>query len=435
MPEPREEPAAHQEVSLLEELTRAYQQGSTMKITAGGLGLLDALNSPDLEVSSAAAIKLHEWGDKLNDLVVKDNRFPGNSVRMVRGDGGASAFYPSSVGVPLVHRAFQTNSPEAAIEWLQKVLATTAATGNTIHALWGVPVDREIQLTPAVRIVPIDALPDSVQKQWITGYSYFRASTPVMTMLNFEQPKSALMAARRIEPFTYDPDAEADLTHDEFSQTHELLLDITLALTVVGPRVPISAAQWFTFDDPDLDQASMLSDSRRGQLLEILPNRPGDYPMLDPTEAQQIVQAYLALHGDTQRKVRIALQRLNQPQRRHSVGDRAQELSTASETLLGDNATTEMTHKVKVRSVRLVGGADEIRKKNTAVINKAYSIRSTLVHTGHVNSARFETICGQRMSASDIIDHSVTMCVDLIKIIIRRGSIPNWSIFDITEQT
>lgn len=94
-----------------------------------------------------------------------------------------------------------------------------------------------------------------------------------------------------------------------------------------------------------------------------------------------------------------------------------------------------MTHKIKVRSVRLVGGADEVRTKNAAVINKAYSIRSKLVHTGHVDSAGFETVCGQRMSVSDIIDHTVTMCVDLIKIIIRRGSIPNWSIFDINEQT
>lgn len=309
MPEPREESATHQAVSLLEELTRAYEQGNTMKITAGALGLLDALNSPDPEVSSAAAIQLHEWGDKLNELVLKDNRFPGNSVRHVRGDGGASAFYPKFVGVPLVRRALQTHSPEAAIEWLQKVLATTAATGNTIHALWGVPVDREIELIPTVRIVPIDALPDSVQKQWLTGYSPAWGHAPISTMLNFEQPKSALMAARRIEPFTYDPKAEPDLTHDEFSQTRELLQDITLALTVVGPRVPISAAQWFTFDDPDLDQASMLSGTRRSQLHEILPNLPGDYPMLDPTEAQQIVPAYLALQGETRHKVRVALQK------------------------------------------------------------------------------------------------------------------------------
>ncbi|MGH8604334.1 MAG: hypothetical protein ACREXR_16620 [Gammaproteobacteria bacterium] len=274
-----------------------------------------------------------------------------------------------------------------------------------------------------------------MQKQWITGHSYFRDRGPIMAMFNFEQPKSALMAARRIEPFTYDPDAEPDLTHDEFSQTHELSLDITLALTVVGPRVPISAAQWFTFDDPDLDQASILSGTRRGQLLEILPKQPGDYPILDPAEAQQIVQAYLALQGDTRRKVRVALKRLNQAQRLHSVGDRALELSTAFETLLGDDATTEMTHKIKVRSVRLVGGTDDVRTKNAAVINKAYSIRSKLVHTGHVDSAGFETVFDQQMNVSDIIDHAVTMCVDLIKIIIRRGSIPNWSIFDITEQT
>lgn len=434
MPEPRQEPATHEAVSLLEELTAAYQQGSTMKITAGELGLLDALNSPDLQVSSTAASQIHKFGEKLYELVVKDDRFPGNSVRMVRGDSGAGGFYPNFVGVPLVRRALQSGSPEAAIEWLQKVLATTAATGKTIHALWGVPVDREIQLTRDVRIVQIDTLPDSVQKQWITGYSHFRAGSPVMTMFDFERPQSALMVSRRIEPFTFDPDTQSNFTHDEFSQTHELLLDVTLALTVVGPRVPISAAQWFTFDDPDLEQASMMSGSRRGQMIEILPRGFTDYPILDPEEAPQVVQAYLALHADARNKVRVALQRLNQAQRRHNVGDRAVELSTAFETLLGDKVTTEMTHKIKVRSVRLIGGTDEVRKKNSDVIKEAYNIRSKLVHTGHVDATSTKTVCGQQMSVSDIIDHTITMCADLIKIIILSGAIPDWSIFDIAEQ-
>lgn len=434
MPNTQQE-SVKQEVSLLEELTAAYQQSSAMKFAASELALLDALKSPNIEVSTKAAIQLHQLGDKLNQLVIKDGRFPGDSNRMVQGDGGASAFYPYCIGSQLVRRTLQTGSPKAAIEWAQKVLATTTANGKSIHALWGVPVGQEILLTSEVKIVPIEDLPESYQKQWITGRSYFPMESLVTSMLDLTPPKSALVMNRCIEPFTYDPAIQTNLPNDGFIKTDELLKDIALALTVVGPRVPITAAQWFTFDDPDLEQAGMMSGGRRGQMLEILPNRHSNYPMLCPTEAPQIVQAYLALHGKTRDKVRVALQRLNQAQRRHNVGDRAVELSTAFETLLGDDTTTEMTHKIKVRSVRLIGGADEVRKRNAAIINKAYSIRSTLVHTGHVDTARSESICGQRMSVSDIIDHTIIMCVDLIKIIIRRGSIPNWPIFDITEQT
>lgn len=246
------------------------------------------------------------------------------------------------------------------------------------------------------------------------------------------------MVARRIEPFTYDPDVQPNFNHDEFLQTSELLENVTLALTVVGPRIPISAAQWFTFDDPYLEQSSSskMSSSRRGQLLEILPIGFADYPVLDSEEAPQIVQAYLALPINTRNKVHLALQRLNHAQRRHEVADRAVELSIALETLLGDNANTEMTHKIKVRSTRLIGGTNEVRRRNAAIINKTYKIRSDLVHKGQrVNADGTEAICEQQMSVSKIIDHAITLCADLTKIIIRRGSIPDWSCFDIAEQT
>lgn len=435
MQEPHQELVTHKAFSLLEELVAAYQQLSAMKITTGELSLLEALDSPNSEISVKVASQIHDWGKKLQMLLVKDDRFPSNSVRIVRGDGGGSGFYPNFVGVSLVRIALQTGSPEAAIAWLQKVLATTTATGKTIHALWGVPVDREIQLTPHVKIVPINELPDSFQKKRITGDSCFFNNSLVMPRLDYEQPQSALMVDRKIEPFIYDPAVEQNFNNDEYLQTNELLLDVTLALTVVGPRVPISAAQWFTFDDPDLEKAGISSGVRRSQMLEILPNQSSDYPVLDPVEASQIVQAYLALHIETRDKVRVALQRLNQAQRRHNIGDRAVELSIAFETLLGDNANTEMTHKIKVRSARLIGGTDDVRKKNAAIINKAYDIRSNLVHKGRVDAAKVENVCSQKMSAAEIIDHAITMCADLTKIIIRRGSIPDWACFDIAEQT
>jgi hypothetical protein len=431
MQESQEETASQEALTLLEGLTLAYQQGTTSKIIVGDLGLLEAMNSTNLEVSAKASIIIHALADRLSKLIVKDSRFPGVSVRMIRGDDGAIGFYPNMVGFSLVRRALQTGSPEAAVEWLQKVLETTTATGKTIRTLWGVPVDQEIELTSRVKIVPIDKLPDSRQKQRITGHSHLLSGPPVMNPLNWQPPQSALVVSRKIEPFIYDPDAQPNFTHDEFIQTHELLLDVTLVLTVVGPRASIPSVQWFTFDDPDLNEASIVSGSSRWQNLEILPAWHTNYPVLDPEEAPLVVKDYLALQGNTRSKVRVALQRLNQAQRRHNIGDRAVELSTAFEALLGDNSTTEMIHKIKVRSVRLIGGTDEVRKRNAAILNNTYKIRSTLVHTGHVDELSVKNVCGQKMSASDIIDQTITMCSNLIKIIIRRGSIPDWSIFDI----
>jgi hypothetical protein len=189
------------------------------------------------------------------------------------------------------------------------------------------------------------------------------------------------------------------------------MADVVLALTLVGPRVPIQAAEWFAFDDPDLEEANLLG-SRSQSSIEILPSTPGAYPTLDAEEAPPIVQAYLSLTGTVKDRVRVALQRLNQAQRRRNLGDRAVELSTALETLMGDNATTEMTHKIRTRAVRLIGGLEAKRKSNAAILNKAYNIRSSLVHTGKVDTGKVENVCEQKMSVADIIKHTTCMCAD-----------------------
>ncbi len=257
---------------------------------------------------------------------------------------------------------------------------------------------------------------------------------PIATMLDFNPPKSALVVCRQIEPFTCDPDELNQFPSDEFAKTYELLSDIAIVLTAVGPRASMPIVQWFTFDDPDLEDASMMSGSRRGYLHEILPYGYTKYPLLDPVEAPEIVRAFLKLHPKTKDRVRLALHRLNQAQRRRNPGDQAVELSTAFETLLGDGNNHEMTHKIKVRLVRLLGGDKDARKRNAAIISKTYDFRSKLVHTGDVNIVKQVTICDQKMSASEIIEAAIAMCAELIKKIIQQGSIPQWESFDITDQ-
>ena len=171
MPEPQQE--------LLEALTTAYKEGSTIRVTTGELDLLDALQSPDGQVFTTAHTQFNILGGKLHKIILEDSRFPGNSTRMIRGDSSSSKFYPDVNGNILVRRALQTGRPEEAIEWLQKVLGTTVAFGKTIHALWGVKVKGEIQLTQDVKIIPFEEVPDSEQKQWLTSVPFFHPMSPV----------------------------------------------------------------------------------------------------------------------------------------------------------------------------------------------------------------------------------------------------------------
>jgi hypothetical protein len=434
MQKPADVPLALETSPLLEKLTLAYAKARAMRFSPHNLNILDALKSQYVEISTAAGIQLHKLEDGLQDLIVQDEQFFGTNTMMIKTNNGSFGFYPSFVSGPLIRRALLTDSPEEAINWLQKVLRTTSAVGTTTNALWGAPVEQEVILFEGVKIIPIEELPDSPNKQWITKHSLIDTQLPVMSMLSFTPPQSALVVSRKVEPFIVDPEREPRSPHNDYLQIHELMQNITLVLTVVGPRTVMSSARWFTFDDPDLEHACMFS-GRSTQMLEILPNQPSNEPTLNGAEAQEIVLAYLALQSATQAKVRVALQRLSQSLRRHNVGDRAVELATALETLLGDDATTEMTHKIKVRSVRLIGGTNDTRIRNAAIINKTYNIRSKLVHTGRVDAAGSDTICGERVPISYIVEQATRICADVIKIIIRRGLVPDWSIFDITENT
>jgi hypothetical protein len=434
MQELSEIPLAFETSPLLEKLTLAYAKARAMSFSHRDFSVLDALKSQYIDISAEAGIQLHGLEVGLQDLIVQDERFFGANTMMINTNNGSFGFYPNFVSGPLIRRALQTDSPEEAINWLQKVLGTTSAAGTTTNALWGAPVEQEMILCEGVKIVPIEALPDGPNKQWILNHSHIDTHLPLMSALSFTPPQSALVVAQKVEPFIIDAERETHAHHNNYLQTHELIQSIILVLTVVGPRAVISSAQWFTFDDLDLEQACLFS-GRSTQMLEISPNRPSIEPTLNCTDAQEIVRAYLALQSATQAKVRVALQRLSQSLRRHNVGDRAVELATALEALLGDNSTTEMTHKIKVRSVRLIGGANDARIRNAAIINKTYAIRSALVHTGRVDASGTDTICGERLPVSYIVEQATRICAEVIKIVIRRGSVPDWSKFDIFENT
>jgi len=418
---------------LLQKLTDACVKAKEVKFIFPESNILDALNSSFLPLSISASNKISEISSALGDHIVKDDRFPGNNTRMLRnGIYGATGFYPNFVAPVLLKLALKTDNPAGAIEKLQRVLAkTTKESGKTIRALWGVPVEREIEFTDKVKIVQFKDVPDCFQKREFSDISRFFYRSPVSTMLDAIQPQSALIVDHLIEPLTYNPNEAGKTTSDESRETEELLSDITLVLTVIGPRSALLATQWFTYDDEDLNDM-LLGKMRQGTLHEILPNTPGNsFPVLDPVESREIIQRFLRLDDDLKRKLRIALQRLNQAFRRHNVGDKAVELSIAFETLLGDETNTEITHKIKVRSVRLIGGTDEIRIRNAAIMKIMYNARGNLVHAGYVDGSKIKEIDGRTMGVSEILDQAVKICADLIKIIIRSGSIPTWQTFDI----
>lgn len=392
-------------------------------------GLLDIRNIDPQTFSFQASSVLHDMSSGLEDLITSDSRFLGRAVKMVRTINGASGFYPSFVGPKLLQRTIDTGSASAGISWLQKVLSTQVANGKFITALWNVPVDSEVQLTPDVRLVPFDSLPHSGQKTVIEN-SQFQTGV-ISSPLAWKPPSSALVVPYQVAPFLCSP--EENLAIDGgFPDLHESVADITLLLTLIGTRVAIQVAHWFNFDDPDLELA-LLGQSRGSQMMEILPRLTRqDPPTLNSEEAIEIIRRFNALTPSAKEKIKVATDRLKRALLRHQPADRAVEVSIAFEILCGDTQTSEMTHKVKVRAVRLLGGNRDVRERNRTILTKTYNVRSKLVHQGSHDTKPI-SVLGVPMEVDAVISEACHLCAELIKTVIRHGAFPDWQHFDIND--
>jgi hypothetical protein len=395
----------------------------------GELPLSTALDSGDERVFGAAVIRLNQMGNEVKALLVNDHRFPGNAVLQMRNETGSSNLYPHMVGIPLLRRVLATGSPDDAIEWLQRMLKTKEASGRTIEALWGVAVKDEIALLPDLKIIPFDRLPDSSQKRLLMN-SGPRSHMFLMTLFDYVPPKAALVVNRVLDGVIHGvADAQAN-DGREARQIDQLLADVTLVLTLVGPRVPVSSVTWFEFDAPDLQALAPLADMYRGRRPELLPFTSLDYPPLDADEAQRLIHGFLALSEETKQKLRMALHRLNRAQRRGGIGDRAVELCIALEILLGDEGRDDVAHKATIRSALLLGGRAEERLINADVIRMTYGFRRAFVHQGNEPSGKKE-INGVKIPVAAIVESAVQVCIAVIRIVIQRGGIPDWTAFDI----
>lgn len=404
--------------AILDQIKASYPEGS--------ISFSDAIRSQDMDVAIKATDELQKFRSQIIDVLTQDHRFPGKKNLAIRlGPGGWMSFYPHPADSQLILNAVRDSSAELAVKNLQNVLTSKEATGQLTLALWGVPLNEIIQLMDGVELIPWGAVPDSTQKRMISG-EIFNPNRWMTSAIDFSPPSSALVARQNIAPIIFDPTSCQLDERDIKKYTH--LKEIALVLTLIGPRASLPLLGWFTFDNSDFELGTT---SMRSQV-EILPLGRMDYPSLDVHEAPELVRAYLQLPPTTRERVRIGIERINQALRREKFGDQAVELATAFEALVGDNEKTEMTHKVKIRAVRMIGGSIAERKINAALISKAYSIRSTLVHTGHVKPNLELPIDGNRVPAQQIIDRALALCVKLAKSIIRSGNFPDWSLFDIS---
>jgi hypothetical protein len=242
-------------------------------------------------------------------------------------------------------------------------------------------------------------------------------------------PTAALVASQVLDPLIFQATAAPSI--DAATRLMEKVDDAALCLTAIGPRATSVAQAWWEFDDADVRDADVMRVGSSGKMMEIVPRLGQSYPVLHADLAIEIVGAFRRMRADAQARVRLALRRLGQALRRHELGDKAIELAIAFETLTADGDSNEVSHKVKVRATKILGGDAAARARNAKLIAETYAIRSKQMHTSSFDASKSRTVAGLPLTPEEILGQTAGLCADLIVAMIRRGSIPAWGAFDI----
>jgi hypothetical protein len=362
---------------------------------------------------------LHEASFDVIAGLKKEPIFSEFESRMIRSENGAFLFSPDSVAPKLIQKALKVKNAEAAVSWLERVLSTEKATGLSIMALWGVSVDRVIQLSDRITLMPVTELPDSHQKKWLLEKNWLQSQFEAMPII--DAPKAALIMKTEIEPLFID--AETEVSNELWQSNQEFLEDARLALTMFGPCAPLQACSWFNFQNQDIVDAQ-IGIARSSSHIEIMPIRIPQQPSLDADLTSSLVDKYLSLEDSIRQRLRVSLGRLNQGLRRFRPGDQAMEISIALETLLADGGT-ENTYKIGLRAALLLGGDMATKLENRAIVGGAYVMRSALVHSGTVPDEIKIPRLG-KMQAGEVANKASKICAEVIQNIIERGQIPEW---------
>ena len=126
---------------------------------------------------------------------------------------------------------------------------TRHANGLFVTAIWGLSIDREVEIAQGMVLVPFDNLAESAMKRRIANQAKAWDTAVWISQRSFDVPGSALV--RKVADFPYIG------ALDKSVRTLEKLEDEAKAplyfLQASAAGQPLAVANWFEYEDTDLD--------------------------------------------------------------------------------------------------------------------------------------------------------------------------------------
>lgn len=337
--------------------------------------------------------------------------------------GGAGPLLDAdSLGTRLFEKGVQWgNDIPAAVDWLLRLLMTRKAKGLLKVVIWGVTLNKEIELSATTRLLPFSALPDSWMKRRIierAGPCY--DGSVWLTETYYDMP--ALAMVREVADFPY---IRTDAASVQVMKALTIEADELAVLIQAGSAGhPLAVAYWFEYADRELEYSEWENTFR--WLLPEVPPYVKRTSLADPEAIKQNLKHFQTLTPDRRSRLLRSMERFRQSQCRREMIDRVLDLALAFEIAVSeDEDNAPPSWKVSVRSAQLIGGQLKARQENRAVIAALYGLRNQASHGGNLKSRSVS------QTVEGIVEASTRLYVELTKTLLALPSKPDWKALEL----
>lgn len=338
--------------------------------------------------------------------------------RMIVSGSGAHGWLPQFAAQKMVSIVRGGSTPEAAVAWLRRVPSIRSGSGGAIKLLYGVKCAQKIAITSNIVLLPLAEVPTSSTMEWIAREHERANEAPVVHGFTVA-PSAALFRPGVVEPLFRDASEDPK---NELSAAWFRDLDDASRLLVLIPRaIPMEAAHWFHYDDPDVALLGSFGLSRQGP--EIRPTMVAAPVEVTAAAVDGVFAAYRQLKNGDQQRIDLALERMIRARCQFVSGNRAIDLAIALEVLFMNTERDEHSYKISLRAARLIHADTRARQRVFMEVRRLYDMRSSMVHTGHVKDEY--SLDATKVSAHAIVEAVDVVCTEAIRTFLSLGGIPS----------
>jgi hypothetical protein len=339
-----------------------------------------------LFVHYAEIIENTEIGRNIVEILSSDPRVQELSGKLISFGSGAQLFEIKTLGMWFLWFANKFGLGKAE-EDLNCFLDNQ--TIQVINCLWvlGVKIDQEVELCDSVKLVPIEQMIDSRDKEKFLQHG--------LDIDNHRSsPKAALVCSCVVKKVQSGNPAEFDLHNQElFFKANEKLHDIA-QLTNLLPGVSCWSFYSTSYAQDSVPFGPFSSSGGGMGWYDVLGFSSTHFPNDCIQKFKNLYKAYTKLSEKERNRWRRILSRLSQAKRRQQIEDKILDLGISLEMmLLEDNKNNDqLSLAFRLRGSWLISSNEIERLENYKLLRDIYNYRSEVAHAGLLEKGNFQKI-------------------------------------------